>query len=189
MIRNFSNSLPIVLILVAFLSAGPQTVGQAPVPVSPEPGLLQPPVSDRGVNSGVVPRQDYPRQDHSLQESSRQNPKRKIRDVLQGRTPAATGDGVLEDVLNVIQRQGSVLDGSSLDEPTQGGNLVPEVSGQSTASDGQTLADRRANVAEQLLRTARMLQQISNEDSSLALVNSMRRKAATLLIAGEKPTP
>jgi hypothetical protein len=108
---------------------------------------------------------------------SRPGPKEKIRDVLEGAQPAPTGDGVLEDILGVIQNQGSILDGSMLDE-----NAIQPMSSHRSRS-----ITRRAQVAEQLLRAARMLEAITSDESSANLVQSMRQQAAKLLVENEPP--
>ena len=168
--RIASSSLTLLMMLLAFAFAENRSFGQSPPTVVPRPANPPTPVSDR---------------DSDLRSES----EAKIRDVLQGKTPARTGDGVLEDVLGVIQRQGSVLDGSTLDQPPLRDNPLPGIAGHGSVPDAQTLADQRARVAEQLLRAARMLQQISKDDSSAALVASMRRQAAGLLVTPENSTP
>ena len=41
----------------------------------------------------------------------------KIRDALNGDAALPTGDGMLDDVIDIVRRRGSILDGSVLDEP------------------------------------------------------------------------
>ncbi len=95
-----------------------------------------------------------------------------IRGVLDGKTPAGqTNDPILNDVLNVIRQQGSVLDGSSLDLPS--GDAAESV--ESTDS-------QRALAAELLLRTSRTLEQIGPVDKTRQqLVKQMRGEAVRLL--------
>ncbi|TWU55310.1 hypothetical protein [Rubripirellula reticaptiva] len=95
-----------------------------------------------------------------------------IREALQGKTTSETGDGVLDDILQVIKSQGSVLDGSVLDaSDLPAGNRRANVS-----------AHHRAVVAEQLLRSARMLFETGPiDDSRGELIRQMRSEAARLL--------
>lgn len=96
----------------------------------------------------------------------------KIRDALQGRADKPTGDGVLDDVIGLIKKKGSILDGSSLD-PNQD-------SAEKVTTAG--LISRKAHAAEQLLRASRLLSQFdSNDPSRLELVNQMRAEAVKLL--------
>ncbi|MGB7324669.1 MAG: hypothetical protein WBD31_07345 [Rubripirellula sp.] len=96
-----------------------------------------------------------------------------IRQALQGKATPETGDGVLDDVLQVIKSQGSVLDGSLLDTPKLSAEVHP-----ANASD-----DRRAVVAEQLLRSARMLSAIEPVDEERGnLIRQIRGEAARLLV-------
>ena len=77
----------------------------------------------------------------------------RIREALRGRmTDAETGDPVLDELLQVIRKRGSVLDGSSLAGP-----------------EPQTSSERppaRARAAESMLRAARRLEQIDPLDKN-----------------------
>lgn len=122
--------------------------------------------------------------------------------------PTSTGDPVLDDVLNVIRRQGSVLDGSRLQavpvSPPQlpaarypggvGDSLgFPDSSGTpSTSSPGtkmppvgplQSATEMRFYVAESLLRAARELAALPDSDAQRRqLIASMREQATVLMI-------
>ena len=95
----------------------------------------------------------------------------KIRQALEGdESVKPTGDGVLDDVIQIIKRQGSVLDGSSLDEDQPSKRVVADP------------VDRRALVAEQLLKSARMLSVLEQpDDDRRKLIRRMRSEAASLL--------
>lgn len=74
----------------------------------------------------------------------------RIRSRLRGEGPRSpTGDGTLDDILRLIDGQGSILDGSSLELPKRPAAASPDA----TAS-----ARRRARAAEALLRAARLLE-------------------------------
>lgn len=165
--RNASCFLAILLILLAFSLTGNRLAGQSPKPPLPLPSQM--PIPSMSQGSGT--------------QKTGRGPQEKIRDVLQGQQPAPTGDGVLEDVLGVIQRQGSVLDGSVLDKAPP----AERENGTQSKSISNSLT-QRAHVAEQLLRSARMLESISDDESSTELVASIRRQAGILLVAGESPT-
>ena len=96
----------------------------------------------------------------------------------------ASGDPVLDDVLDVIRRQGSVLDGSALDPNAPSEAIVP-VPGWDADRGSAALQGSDAGyvAAEHLLKAARSLQQVqsrSREDAEL--VRAMRRRAAKLMI-------
>lgn len=98
----------------------------------------------------------------------------KIRRALGGAGGAGgglpTGDGVLNDVLDLIKQRGSVLDGSSLDE------RIPGATGAGPESD------RNALVAEQLLKAARLLRSLNDPDERrTTLIRQLRREAEILL--------
>lgn len=144
--------------------------------------------------------------------------KRKITEALSRDNPqndeaGSTGDPILDDVLNVIRRQGSVLDGSSLDPQTvrpamdSDENPLGPNSQQKTPpplpsavlpldslpSDGQRSVfdmdaegpDARFHVAESLLRAARMLAALPNRDAQRNRVIAAMREQATMLMIDE----
>lgn len=93
-----------------------------------------------------------------------------LREALEGKATEKSGDGVLDDVLDIIKKRGSILDGSTLDDRTD--ETV-------TASADASL---NAMVAEQLLKTSRLLQSIGGQDKMrVDLVKRMRTEAARLL--------
>jgi hypothetical protein len=105
----------------------------------------------------------------------------KIRQALNSETQVEeagnpqTGDMVLDDVLGIIRKRGSVLDGSSLDQPSS--------ESQSTVTSNPS---RRAYAAEQLLKSARLLERIDSLDASeqasrVDLIRKIRAEAAKLL--------
>ncbi len=106
---------------------------------------------------------------------------RKIREALEGGKTSAASDPVLDEVLQIIQRNGgSVLRGSQLDQHS---NTVPGMDVVSSQGDADFEAEARARAAEMLLRTARFLMQIGPIDEMrLETVNRMRREAIRLLL-------
>jgi len=139
--------------------------------------------------------------------------KRKITEALSRDNPqtdeaGSTGDPILDDVLNVIRRQGSVLDGSSLDPqtvrpamdsqenplgPNSQQKLPPPLPSAMLPSDGQRSVfamdaegpDARFHVAESLLRAARMLAALPNRDAQRNRVIAAMREQATVLMIDE----
>ena len=104
------------------------------------------------------------------------------------RTANTTGDPILDDVLGIIRRQGSILDGSVLD-PAAADDRYDSVLPNSRRSDGansESLSgDSVYDVAEQLLRVARMLQRLPGRDAERdELAHAMRGQATKLMIDG-----
>ncbi len=93
-------------------------------------------------------------------------------------TPAAsTGDPVLDDVLDLIRRRGSVVDGSLLDPRRERELVEPKSSGDAIEEISVYL------VAESLLRSARRLEKLPNRTAEqFGLIRAMRSQAAKLLI-------
>jgi len=125
--------------------------------------------------------------------------------------PPSSGDPILDDVLEVIRRQGSVLDGSLLDVPPDelsgqadlSGRAelpsrtplrfsdsaipilesAPPVPGYSGEGRGGIAADARFHAAESLLRAARKLSSLPGGDVNRSrLIAAMREQATVLLI-------
>ena len=96
-----------------------------------------------------------------------------IRQALEGEPlTRASGDGVLDDVLEVIRSRGSILDGTTLD-PVASRNDNPTSLSRISA---------RARASEQLLKAARLLESIGHTNPRQAeLVGEMRAEAARLL--------
>ncbi len=93
-----------------------------------------------------------------------------IRQALDGAETGDSGNGILDDVLDVIKHQGSILDGSVLDDS----ELVPE--------PNPALLSKHAIVAEQLLRAARLLESLEKPDRQReTLIQGMRGEARKLL--------
>lgn len=146
--------------------------------------------------------------------------RRRIEDALnqpttdgQGRVlpRASTGDPILDDVLDVIRRRGSVTDGSSLDlrnelapldadrrysdterVPSQGTESWSDrrslpfrdsLGESEPGSFGVVSPDARYDAAEALLRAARKLSTVPGGDASTArLIAAMRERAAMLML-------
>ncbi len=170
-----ANRILIALALITWIGAGfgngPATADEPTDPNSPSTGQLQLP-TDAVPKTEIMPPKVAKK---SLQE---------IREALQGKNGGETGDGMLDDVLGVIQRQGSILDNSIFDdEPV---DLGTDKRRSETPIDGvansQADINSRAAVAEHLLRVARMLVESEpmNQDR-LNLVARMRLEAVKLL--------
>lgn len=97
--------------------------------------------------------------------------------------PAETGDALLDGILNTLQRRGSVLKGTALDnvegEPEVPSNQLDSVN-ESVVGSG--LGANDYHLAEQLLKSARLLSKHPRLDGERrALVQEMRRAATRLL--------
>jgi hypothetical protein len=121
------------------------------------------------------------------------------RDAGQTIEPGNTGNMVLDDVLEIIRRRGSVLDGSSLDPANDDAPLIitlplepsdgrEPLGGRESLSGDVPAASAVYDAAEQLLRSARLLEKLSragdlpiDEDRAM-LIRSMRGQAGRLLI-------
>jgi len=99
-----------------------------------------------------------------------------------GTEPALTGDMILDDVIGVIRRRGSVLRGSILDEQRIKSSVIPPAVLNGTLKDTPSAF----SVAEQLLAAARQLESLPGTEDSIAtrrvLIRSMRREATMLLV-------
>ncbi len=112
-----------------------------------------------------------------------------IERALEGDSLTPLPGGALGDVIEIIRKQGSILDGSSLDRGAADSILTP----QDSANSSSTLrAVSRVKTAEALLRSARMLESLTTrrpqqliEQSDVIplseLVRQMRIQAARLL--------
>tara|TARA_R110002049_G_scaffold46487_1_gene135188 strand:- start:144667 stop:145140 length:474 start_codon:yes stop_codon:yes gene_type:complete len=92
----------------------------------------------------------------------------------------SSDDPILDDVLNVIRQQGSVLDGSPLDPKLE---PLPESASDADRGDRSLApASHRALAAERLLKAARLLEQVQPLDNARRqLVKQMRRETVRLL--------
>ncbi len=99
--------------------------------------------------------------------------KQKIRDALDGKSPdGETGDGVLDDILGIIKQRRSILQGSSLDP----------IDSDSETTGGPHSVSKMALAAEQILKAARLLENVGRPDQGRAdLVKRMRAEAVKLL--------
>jgi len=125
--------------------------------------------------------------------------------LASGEVAPSSGDPILDDVLDVIRRQGSVLDGSSLDPKLNvgggsnqslgpimadtrsgvqpGPSVYPELPSADTFSSHGP--DARFHVAESLLRAARELAALPHRDEQRNRVISAMREQATILMIDE----
>lgn len=103
-----------------------------------------------------------------------------------------TGDPVLDEVLDIIRRRGSVLRGSQLDSPDQPLQM-PRIAIFETedpiefgnaSNNGSELGRSSPGylAAEQLLRSARSLEKLNATNERYELIRAMRSHAAKLLI-------
>lgn len=110
-----------------------------------------------------------------------------IRDALRGREggASATGDAILDDVIGIIRTQGSVLDGTILDEDVEA-VLPPGAIASGAPHPDASMVDvseQRYRVAESLLRTARLLSGLPDADGQRqSLVRQLRMEAARCLL-------
>lgn len=105
----------------------------------------------------------------------------------QSQDPKPTGDPILDDVLEIIRRRGSVLRGSALEDANQ----TPKIAIIETDEPLRSIAGGEVSpsisvylAAEQLLKASRTLERLggpSNDRSEL--IRAMRSHAAKLLIA------
>ena len=104
-----------------------------------------------------------------------------------------TGDPVLDDVLEIIRKRGSILDGTSLDPANELDSndgtqsvIIGVPGGTRFTKGGSGDATKAAPVyhaAEQLLRAARLLETLADQDESQQeLIREMRSQATRLLI-------
>ena len=168
--------LPHAALLVFGLALVPATNGFSQV--VPQPLLVPqpPPVPFRlPANAPTLVPKDNPTAKSMIADSLKQDA-----------SPAETqssGDPILDDVLGIIRRQGSVLDGSVLDpkadEALSDKFLPSKAAGKSESFD----RDSVYHTAEQLLRVSRMLQRLRSRDrDSDELIRTMRLQAAKMLI-------
>lgn len=124
--------------------------------------------------------------------------------------PATTGDPILDDVLEVIRRRGSLLDGSALDPQEElaaddlsrppallppigrrqgsAGESLSDLLGREVAGDGLDGAvnrDAGFEAAEALLRAARKLSALSGDDEGAQRLIAAMRERATMLLLDE----
>ncbi|NND98304.1 MAG: hypothetical protein HKN47_13345 [Pirellulaceae bacterium] len=103
----------------------------------------------------------------------------RIRDTLEGKAAGDTGDVVLDDMLRVLQQRGSVLKGSLL-EASHSEHRHNTHDGQ--PNDPTSTMRQRSRAAESLLKSARLLENLRQDDSTQTdLIDSMRRQAAVLI--------
>ncbi len=107
-----------------------------------------------------------------------------------GQSPPSA-DPLLNDVLEIIRQRGSVLNGSSLDEPEQTHDSLHSddlpMQGGEPGAVARDPSEHRYRTAESLLRSARLLGQIAAQDpEQQSLVRAMRQRALVLLIQAAK---
>ena len=166
-------AISLIVMVVAAITVG---VAQTPTNVLTLPEGVDLPTELPRVES-IAPPIDgtqpagHPRIPGNLAPLRRADPlaQRKIREALEGRRlGGSSGNVMLDDILNIIQTEGSILDGSVLD-PDQ--DDVPQSSDESA----------RALAAERLLRASRTLEQLGDDHARASLVKQMRSEAARLL--------
>ncbi len=159
-------------------------IAVASVAIAAVIGNAQPPLVPPAMPSELPTLQPHPDLGNA---PDPQRTRESIQQALQGNVTRGNGDPVLDEMLQIIQRRGSVLDGSVLDgsvldTKTLDAN-VPDtedalVNQPPLASD----EDDRALAAESLLRSARLFSKLAPLDpAQRELVARMRREAAKLL--------
>lgn len=133
----------------------------------PESGNPEGQLSERGTSEGQISHSD----------DRETGPFRTLRDAVEGSfSPEGTGDGVLDDMIEVIKQRGSIVDRFPKDPTVVRGAEVP-----AGVTDGE-FAARQVIAAEQLLRAARLLEKVPRLDpQQVALVRQMRSQAGRLL--------
>lgn len=210
---------PVALLLLLLRGSGPLSAqsaapasGDSPAASAPsddvadqqnaesQPSVDDPPTSGDESDQMVIPLSDAAIQ--RIEEALRlqeANPEQQVQ----------TGDPILDEVIDVIRRQGSVLDGSSLDtrSPTPQAppaSMVPRAEDRRAEDrlqrgerfglgdldtedfgEGGSGADARFYAAESLLRSARMLQAVGGRDAEARQLISMMRERATVLLLEE----
>lgn len=111
----------------------------------------------------------------------------KIREALRGGEggASATGDAILDDVIGIIRAQGSVLDGTALDEDVEAVLPPGATAPGAPPTDASTIdvSEQRYRVAESLLRTARLLSRLPDADGQRrSLVRQLRIEATRCLL-------
>lgn len=102
-----------------------------------------------------------------------------IRRALQGGSePAPHSEPLLQDVLDLIKQQGSVLDGSSLNMPDA----------DASTTKGATGSEAYYRTAESLLKAARLLNALpkTGDTRREQLVHQMRNEARQCMIAAPR---
>lgn len=157
-VLNRRNLTRIVAVWVATLVCVRQVDAEPPLPESPPEANAAPthPPADTIPSVGTSPG-DLP----AFEPTADPAAAKRIEDALQGDSSAQIPGGVLGDVIDIIQRRGSILDGSSLDpRMTAPGEMPPpdaRIPSRTGASPVQT--------AESLLRAARQLESLNEHTS------------------------
>lgn len=155
---NRRNLTRIVAVLVATFVCVPQVDAQSPLPESPPEANAAPthPPADTIPSVGTSP-SDLPEFEPTADPAAA----KRIVDALQGGSSAQIPGGVLGDVIEIIQKRGSILDGSSLDpRMTVPGEMSPPDVRTPSRTGGSPV-----HTAESLLRAARQLESL-NEHAS-----------------------
>ncbi len=149
---NHRSLTQIILVLIAAFVGGPHVHAQAPLPEKP-PTAKDPVTkpSTRAVLNEEAPRTGFP---ELVEPTAEPLAAERIEEALQGGSNHVPG-GVLGGVIEIIRKQGSVLDGSSLDRRSAAGQRegLPPAEMPSTQTGGSPV-----QTAEILLRAARRLE-------------------------------
>jgi len=154
---------------------------------TPSPALAQFTVPDASAVPQLTDEQLHPGAEEKISKSL-QAPQHGAGDAS-ATAKTTSGDPILDDVLDVIRKQGSVLRGSELDPesdlpsiPLNDGFQSQERSRPSPSSESNRTHSSYL-VAEQLLRSARALESLDGmTDRRSELIHGMRSQAAKLLI-------
>ncbi len=90
--------------------------------------------------------------------------------------PTGTGDGIADDVIDIMRQRGSIADRLSTDP------WLDEEKPRMASSDDAASISRKASAAEQMLRAARLLEKVGDDEPDRsALIKRMRSEARKLL--------
>lgn len=152
----------------------------------PRPRAESPPILVRPTQTTIPP--DFP---PLIEPTADPAAAERIQRALQGGTSEPVPGGVLGDVIDIIRTQGSILDGSSLDPRMASPESRSRADIQIPATD---TVPSTLQAAEALLRSARLLESISNRSApaiqeqvdllpTAELIRQMRIQATRLMVS------
>lgn len=151
--------------------------GLSLVGVGSEPPAAVPPESNQAPSAIRMPAESRP-------PSPRDDPRAReaIRDALDGKETGVGNDEMLGDVIQIIRQRGSILEGSLLDDDITADSETETTTDADADRDPIKIRNDRAKVAEQLLRSSRLLLELGPATAERTeLVKRMRAEAAGLL--------
>lgn len=166
--RRLALCVAIAVFAVGVFAIGSNTCeAQSPPAVPPTP-KLQP----EAPTLDTIPVSPVPNPDQQ---------QKKVQIALESDVLVTDSDPLFDDLLQLIRRKGSVLDGTILD-PANESKVFSTEDQSGNASQQNATDDARAFAAESLLRSARLLSHLSAPDTDRReLISRMRLEAAKLL--------